>query len=130
MNFIMNPKIVLTVIAVLNALHGILWIFFLPLPEMSEEAILIGSTYGKIVGCFNLVIFSILFFSRDLETSSAKRILVGGGVGFLFLNALTINHGIIKAEELGELATPLPIIVVWALVTVWMLSAGLSKAQS
>ena len=130
MNLIMNPKIVLTVIAVLNALHGILWIFFLPLPEMSEEAILIGSTYGKIVGCFNLVIFSILFFSRDLETSSAKRILVGGGVGFLFLNALTINNGIIKAEELGELATPLPIIVVWALVTVWMLSAGLSKAQS
>ena len=130
MNFIMNPKIVLTVIAVLNALHGILWIFFLPLPEMSEEAILIGSTYGKIVGCFNLVIFSILFFSRDLDASSAKRILVGGGVGFLFLNALTINHGIIKAEELGELATPLPIIVVWALVTVWMLSAGLRKAQS
>ena len=130
MNFIMNPKIVLTVIAVLNALHGILWIFFLPLPEMSEEAILIGSTYGKIVGCFNLVIFLILFFSRDLEASSAKRILVGGGVGFLFLNALTINNGIIKAEELGELATPLPIIVVWALVTVWMLSAGLRKAQS
>ena len=130
MNFIMNPKIVLTVIAVLNALHGILWIFFLPLPEMSEEAFFIGSTYGKIVGCFNLVIFSILFFSRDLETSSAKRILVGGGVGFLFLNALTINNGIIKAEELGELATPLPIIVVWALVTVWMLSAGLRKAQS
>ena len=130
MNFIMNPKIVFSVIAVLNALHGILWIFFLPLPEMSEEAILIGSTYGKIVGCFNLVIFSILFFSRDLETSSAKRILVGGGVGFLFLNALTINNGIIKAEELGELATPLPIIVVWALVTVWMLSAGLRKAQS
>ena len=130
MNFIMNPKIVLTVIAVLNALHGILWIFFLPLPEMSEEAILIGSTYGKIVGCFNLVIFSILFFSRDLETSSAKRILVGGGVGFLFLNALTINNGIIKAEELGELATPLPIIVVWALVTVWMLSAGLRKDES
>ena len=130
MNFIMNPKIVLTVIAVLNALHGILWIFFLPLPEMSEEAILIGSTYGKIVGCFNLVIFSIFFSSRDLDASSAKRILVGGGVGFLFLNALTINNGIIKAEELGELATPLPIIVVWALVTVWMLSAGLRKAQS
>ena len=130
MNFIMNPKIVLTVIAVLNALHGILWIFFLPLPEMSEEAILIGSTYGKIVGCFNLVIFSILFFSRDLEASSAKRILVGGGVGFLLLNALTINNGIIKAEELGELATPLPIIVVWALVTVWMLSAGLRKDES
>ena len=68
--------------------------------------------------------------SRDLDASSAKRILVGGGVGFLFLNALTINNGIIKAEELGELATPLPIIVVWALVTVWMLTAGLRKDQS
>ena len=108
MKLIMNPRIVLTVVAVLNALHGILWIFFLPMPEMGEEAILIGSTYGKIVGSFNLVIFAILFFSRDLEIQSAKRILLGGGIGFLFINALTINHGIIKAEELGELATPLP----------------------
>ena len=100
------------------------------MPEMGEEAILIGSTYGKIVGSFNLVIFAILFFSRDLEIQSAKRILLGGGIGFLFINALTINHGIIKAEELGELATPLPIIVVWSLVTVWMLSAGLKKDES
>ena len=125
----MNPKTVLTVIAVLKALHGILWIFFLPLPEMGEEAVLIGTTYGKIIGSFNLVIFSILFFSRELVPASIKRILVGIGVGFLFLNALTINHGIIKAEELGELATPLPVIIFWALITIWMLSAGLRKDQ-
>ena len=130
MKLIMNPKIVLTVVAVLNALHGILWIFSLPMPEMGEEALLIGSTYGKIVGSFNLVIFTILFFSRDLEIQSAKKILVCGGIGFLFINALTINHGVIIADELGELATPLPIIVVWALVTVWMLSAGLRKNES
>ena len=73
--------------------------------------------------------FLILFFSRELEPASIKRILVGTGVGLLFLNALTINHGIIKAEELGELATPLPVIIVWALITIWMLSAGLRKEQ-
>ena len=129
MKLILNPKIVLTVVAVLNALHGILWIFFLPMPEMGEEALLIGSTYGKIVGSFNLVIFAILFFSRDLEIKSAKRILVGGRIGFLFINALTINHGIIKAEELGELATLLPIVIVWALLNICMLFAGLKKAQ-
>ena len=94
----MNPKTVLTVIAVLNALHGILWIFFLPLPEMGEEAVLIGTTYGKIVGCLNLVIFSILFFSRELEPASILRILVGTGVGFLFPNALPYNNGIKNAE--------------------------------
>ena len=81
------------------------------------------------MGCLNLVIFSILFFSRELESASIKRILVGTGVGFLFLNALTINHGIIKTEELGELATPLPVIIFWALITIWMLSAGLRKEQ-
>ena len=129
MNFMMKPKIVLTVIAVLNALHGILWIFFLPMPEMGEEAILIGSTYGKIVGSFSLVIFSILFFCRDLEIQSAKRVLVGGGFGFLFINAMTINQGIILSDELGELATPPPIIIVFALVTIWMLVAGLRKDQ-
>jgi len=76
MNFMMIPKTVLTVIAVLNALHGILWIFFLPLPEMGEEAVLIGTTYGKIVGCLNLVIFSILFFSRELELHRSKESLL------------------------------------------------------
>ena len=96
---------------------------------MGEEAVLIGTTYGKIVGCLILVIFSILFFNLELEPASIKRILVGTGVGLLFLNALTINHGIIKAEELGELATPLPVIIVWALITIWMLSAGLRKEQ-
>ena len=50
MNFIMNSKTVLTVIAVLNALHGILWIFFLPLPEMGEEAVLTGKSSNSISG--------------------------------------------------------------------------------
>ena len=72
----MNPKTVLTVIAVLNALHGILWIFFLPLPEMGEEAVLIGTTYGKIVGCLNLVIFSILFSVVNWNLHRSKESLL------------------------------------------------------
>ena len=43
---------------------------------------------------------------------------------------MTINHGIIIADELGELATPLPIIIAFALVTIWMLVAGLRKNQT
>ena len=47
---------------------------------------------------FNLVIFSILFFCRDLEIQSAKRVLVGGGFGFLFI---LISFGATKKRKGG-----------------------------
>ena len=117
MNVIMNPKIVLTVIGGLIALHGILWTFVFTnqqmIPGLSEQGMSALKNMSIIVGCFNFPIASILLFCRDMEINSAKRLLTGTGVGFLFIVALTIRNGMIMANELGpDLATPLPVIII------------------
>ena len=57
--------------------------------------------------------------------------LTGTGVGFLFIVALTIRNGIIMADELGpDITTPLPVIIIWTLVSAWLLYAGLKKDSS
>ena len=131
MNVIMNPKIVLTVIGVLLALHGILWAFLFDtkemLPGLSEQGLLAVKTLNIIVGCFNFSMALILLFCRDLEITSAKKLLTGTGVGFLFIVTLTIRNGIIMADELGPMATPLPVIIIWVLLSAWLLYAGLKK---
>ena len=38
--------------------------------------------------------------------------------------ALTIRNGIIMADELGPMAKPLPVIIIWALFSAWLLYAG------
>ena len=70
---------------------------------------------------------AILLFCRDLEITSAKILLTGTGVGFLFIVALTIRNGIIMADELGPMATPLPVIIIWVFLSSWLLYAGLKK---
>ena len=131
MNVIMNPKIVLTIIVVLLALHGILWAFVFDtkdmLPGLSEQGLLAVKTLNIIVGCFNVSMASILLFCRDLEITSAKKLLTGTGVGFLFVVALTIRAGIIVADQPGPMGTPLPVIIIWALLSAWLLYAGLKK---
>ena len=97
------------------------------LPSLSEQGLLAVQNGNIIVGYFNFSMALILFFCRDLEIASAKKLLTGTGVGFLFIVALTIRNGIIMANELGPLATPLPVIIIWSLLSAWLLYAGLKK---
>ena len=135
MNVIMNPKNILTVTGILLALHGIMWAFLfdtkIMLPGLSGQGLMAVQTLNIIVGCFNVSMAAILLFCRDLEITSAKILLTGAGVGFLFIVALTIRNGIIIADELGpDMATPLPVIIIWALVLAWLLYAGLKNDPS
>ena len=68
-------------------------------------------TIGMIsVCCFNMGI------------SSAKKVLTGNGIGFLCLTAYIILDEINLSDE-----TPLPVIIIWALLSIWMLFVGLKK---
>ena len=97
------------------------------LPGLSEQGLMAVQTLHIIVGCFNVSMAAILLFCRDLEITSAKILLTGTGVGFLFIVALTIRNGIFMADELGPMATPLPVIIIWALFSAWLLYAGPKK---
>ena len=116
MNVIMNPKNILTVIGILLALHGIMWVFVFDtgetMPNLSEQGLMAVGTLTIIVGAFNFPMATILLFCRNIEINSTKKLLTGTGVGFLFIVALTIRNGIIMADELGPMATPLPVIII------------------
>ena len=131
MNVIMNPKNILTVIGILLALHGIMWVFLFDIgetmPNLSEQGLMAVGTLTIIVGAFNFPMATILLFCRNIEINSAKKLLTGTGVGFLFIVALTIRNGIIMASELGPMTPPLPVIIIWVVLSAWLLYAGLKK---
>ena len=97
------------------------------LPSLSEQGLLAVQNGNIIVGYFNFSMALILFFCRDLEIASAKKLLTGAGVGFLCIFALTLRDGIFMAEELGPMATPIPAIIIWAFLSVWLLYVWTKK---
>ena len=64
----------------------------------------------------------ISVFCFNMEISSAKKVLTGNGIGYLCLTAYIIWDEINLSEE-----TPLPAIIIWALLSIWMLFVGLKK---
>ena len=71
---------------------------------------------------FGLQIGMISVFCFNMEISSAKKVLTGNGIGYLCLTAYIIWDEINLSEE-----TPLPAIIIWALLSIWMLFVGLKK---
>ncbi len=71
---------------------------------------------------FGLQLGMISVFCFNMEISSAKKVLTGNGIGYLCLTAYIIWDEINLSEE-----TPLPAIIIWALLSIWMLFVGLIK---
>ena len=71
---------------------------------------------------FGLQIGMISVFCFNMEISSAKKVLTGNGIGYFCLTAYIIWDEINLSEE-----TPLPAIIIWALLSIWMLFVGLKK---
>ena len=71
---------------------------------------------------FWFTIGMISVFCFNMEISSAKKVLTGNGIGYLCLTAYIIWDEINLSEE-----TPLPAIIIWALLSIWMLFVGLKK---
>ncbi len=102
MNYFMNTKIIFSINALWTFQHAIM--FF-------DDGGFLWFTIGMIsVFCFNM------------EISSAKKVLTGNGIGYLCLTAYIIWDEINLSEE-----TPIPAIIIWALLSIWMLFVGLKK---
>ena len=63
------------------------------------------------LAAFSLFVSIVLFLCRDIEISNAKKVLTGTGVGFLCLDALTIQDELPVAVDNPGLGTPLPAII-------------------
>jgi len=61
--------------------------------------------------------------------SSAKKVLTGTGIGYLFLIAGVIKH-VIDFQDIPEQAPPIPMLVIIVLLAVWSFYVSLIKKHS
>ena len=93
----MTPKIVLTTTGIMMLLHGLLFFFGaedmarMGVPDISEKALRVGIGLVEIVAIVSVFLGIVLIFSRDIENSSAKKVLIGTGIGYLFLIERTMS---------------------------------------
>ena len=103
----MTPKIVLTTTGIIMLLHGILFFFGADemarsgVPDIGEKALRVGIGLAEIVAITSVFLGMVLIFSRDIEISSAKKVLTGTGIGYLFLIAGVIKH-VIDFQDIPE----------------------------
>ena len=71
----------------------------------------------------------VLILSRDIEISSAKKVLTGTGTGYLFLIAGVIKH-MIDFQDIPEQAPSIPMLVIIVLLAVWSFHVSLIKKHS
>ena len=131
----MTPKIVLTTTGIIMLLHGILFFFGADemvrsgVPDISEKALRVGIGLAEIVAITSFFLGIVLIFSRDIKISSAKKVLTGTGIGYLFLIAGVIKH-VIDFQDIPEQAPPIPMLVIIVLLAVWSFYVSLIKKHS
>ena len=98
-------------------------------PEISEKTLRMGIGLAEIVAIASVFLGIVLIFSRDIEISSAKKVLTGTGIGFLVLIAGVTKH-MIDFQDFPEQAPPIPLLIIVVLLAVWSLYVGLVKKDS
>ena len=130
MKILMSPKIVFTVIAILNLLHGFMLLFgaesmYMEMaPGLSEESMTLGATELEICSAFNFFLAIVLFSCRNLNFPDVKNVLIGTGIGFFCLVGLAFKHTS-AYPDYPELRPPAFMIVIFAIIALWPIIAGI-----
>ena len=98
-------------------------------PDISEKALRMGIGLAEIIAIASVFLGIVLIFSRDIEISSAKKVLTGTGIGFLVLIDGVIKH-MIDFQDFPEHAPPIPLLIIVVLLAVWSLYVALVKKDS
>ena len=131
----MNPKMVLTLTGIFQVIFAI-GIFFGSeglasdgMPEISDQALWLGSTFVEVMAAMSLGTGIILLLSRDIEISGAKKVLMGAGISFLIIIAVMIFHLIKNADMQGG-KPPIPLMIVFSVLAVWSLYVAIKEGPS
>ena len=95
-------------------------------PDISEKALRLGIGLAEIVAICSVFLGIVLIFSREIEISSAKKVLTGTGIGYLFLIAGVVKH-MIDFQDIPENAPPIPSVIIILLLAVWSFYVALVK---
>ena len=120
MNTLKNPKVIFIVIGVINLLHGLLFFFggaevltasFPEMEEISDETNFLVVFGMEITAGFNFILGMTLLFCSKLKYPESKNVLLGLGLGLLFIVAIAVKHTIQSQTEIEIADKMLPVCI-------------------
>ena len=126
----MSPKIVLITIGALMTLHGIgLYLVAGSTVEYTnptEAMITMGVKLNETTAIMTLLVGVILLVSNNIETNSAKKVVVGTGISMGICCAFSAERHVNQVWN-GEGGPPVFIPIIFGLLTIWSFYVGLKK---
>ena len=129
----MTPKIVLVTIGALMTLHGIGLYFgadsIAEYTDPTEAMIAMSARLNETIGIMTLLVGVILLASFNIETNSAKKVVVGTGIAMAICCAFSTERHVNQVWN-GEGGPPVFIPIIFGLLALWSFYVGLKKDSS
>ena len=129
----MTPKIVLLTIGVLMTLHGI-GLYFIAgsmtgYSDPTEAMIAMSARLNESIGIMTLLVGVILLASFNIDSNSAKKVVIGTGIAMAISCAFSAEHYVNKIWN-GEGGPPVFIPIIFGLLALWSFYVGFKKDSS
>ena len=129
----MTPKIVLVTIGALMTLHGIGLYFsagsIAEYTDPTEAMIAISTRLNETIGIMTLLVGVILLASFNIDSNSAKKVVIGTGIAMAISCAFSAEHHVNQVWN-GEGGPPVFIPIIFGLLALWSFYVGLKKDSS
>ena len=129
----MSPKIVLVTIGALMTLHGIGLYFgadsIAEYTDPTEAMITMSARLNESIGIMTLLVGVILLASFNIDTNSAKRVVVGTGIAMAICCAFSAERHVNQVWN-GEGGPPVFIPIIFGLLALWSFYVALIKKHS
>ena len=129
----MSPKIVMVTIGALMTLHGI-GLYFIAgtmtgYSDPTEAMIAMGARLNETIGIMTLLVGVILLASFNIDSKSAKKVVIGTGIAMAISCAFSSEHHVNKIWN-GEGGPPVFIPIIFGLLALWSFYVSLKKDSS
>ena len=129
----MTPKIVLVSIGALMTLHGIGLYFsagsIAEYTDPTEAMIAMSARLNETIGIMTLLVGIILLASFNIDSNSAKKVVIGTGIAMAISSAFSAEHHVNQVWN-GEGGPPVFIPIIFGLLALWSFYVGLKKDSS
>ncbi len=129
----MTPKIFLVTIGILMTLQGIGLYFgagsIEAYTDPPEAMIAMGARLNETIGIMTLLVGVILLASFNIDTNSAKRVVVGTGIAMAICCAFSAERHVNQVWN-GEGGPPVFIPIIFGLLALWSFYVALIKKHS
>ena len=97
--------------------------------DPTEAMIAMGARLNETVGIMTLLVGVILLASFNIETNSAKKVVIGTGIAMAICCAFSTEHHVNQVWN-GEGGPPVFIPIIFGLLALWSFYVALIKKHS